>query len=77
MTTCLVQIAIALLLLSGLASLAISISILAVAVLLATSGFEWDGPILWDRVMVVTLSPALLGVLLLVSGFALKREVSK
>jgi len=72
--SCLVQAAIAVLLLSGLTSLVFGIIFLLIAILLASTGFEWDGPIIWDRVAGCTIGPIGIGIMLIAFANTLKRE---
>lgn len=57
------------LLFAGIANWAVAIVILAVALLLAGIGFEWDGPILWGRVLRLVMLPALIGTLLVALAY--------
>ena len=57
------------LLLAGIVNWAIAIVILALALLLAGIGFEWDGPVLWDRVLRLVMLPGLIGTLLVALAY--------
>ena len=61
------------LLVGGIASCAVVTLILAVAVLL-TTGFEWDGPILWDRVLGLIMCPAIVGTSLVPIGYSMATD---
>jgi hypothetical protein len=66
-----------LLLVAGVASCGVVTLILAFTLFLSITGFEWDGPILWDRVLGLVMCPSAIGILLVAIGYSITSDRHK
>ena len=59
----------------GVAAWVVTFLILAIALVLTITGWQsLDGPIIWERVLIISMCPGFMGALLTITGYQMLRQ---